>query len=203
MIVRNWKQAALVASLTLGAGCQSTKYVDSKSNETIVSVGEINIQDYGSAAEKMVNSLISSGVLGAQGSPRKVMMVSTVKNSTMQHIDTELLTKKIRVALNKSGRVITTTAVKAGGAEDTASMDTRELRNSEEFNKATVAEKGQMVAPDYSLSGKIIQTNASAGKTKESTYTFQLSFTNVKTGLAEWEEEVEITKQGNKPTVGW
>jgi len=185
-------------------GCSGqAKYVDPKANETVVNVGEINVQDWGSAAEKMIDSLVGSGVLGAQGTPRKVMMISTVQNSTLQNIDTDLITKKIRVALNKSGRVVTTTAVRSGGAEDRAALETRDLRESQEFNQGTVAGKGEMLAPDYSLSGKIIQSNAAAGRTKESTFTFQLSLSNIRTGLAEWEEEVEITKQGTKAAVGW
>ncbi|NQZ65898.1 MAG: penicillin-binding protein activator LpoB, partial [Mycoplasmatales bacterium] len=55
----------------------------------------------------------------------------------------------------------------------------------------------------FSLSGKIIQSKAIAGKVKQVTYTFQLSLTDTKTGLAVWEEEVEIIKQGKKSSVGW
>jgi len=45
-----------------------------------------------------------------------------------------------------------------------------------------------MIAPDYSLSGKIIQRNAtlSNGDT-EVNYYFQLTLTDIKTGLAYWE----------------
>jgi PBP1b-binding outer membrane lipoprotein LpoB len=32
---------------------------------------------------------------------------------------------------------------------------------------------------------------------------FQLSLTTVKDGLAVWEEEKQITKQGTRSSVGW
>jgi penicillin-binding protein activator len=181
-------------------GCQTpAKYVEPNSNDGIVSVGEINIQDWGMSAEKMINSLLSSGVLG-DGHPQKVMTVSRVRNSTQQHIDTDLLTKKIRVALMKSGKVLTTTVV---DGEDPASRDIREFRTDSEFNQTTLPKKAELIAPEFSLSGKIIQLDASAGKTKQSSFVFQLSLTQIKTGLAIWEDETEITKQGSKPSIGW
>jgi PBP1b-binding outer membrane lipoprotein LpoB len=57
--------------------------------------------------------------------------------------------------------------------------------------------------PDFTLSGKIIETLARSGSTRQSTYSFQLSLTDSKTGLAVWEGEKEITKQGTRPSVGF
>ena len=42
-----------------------------------------------------------------------------------------------------------------------------------------------------------------AGNTSQSTYSFQLSLTDPKTGLAVWEGEKEITKQGTRSSVGF
>ena len=57
--------------------------------------------------------------------------------------------------------------------------------------------------PDFTLSGKIIQLAVKAGNTSQSTYSFQLSLTDAKTGLAVWEGEKEITKQGTRSSVGF
>ena len=57
--------------------------------------------------------------------------------------------------------------------------------------------------PYYTLSGKLLEDRAQAGKVKQVTYTFQLSLTTVKDGLAVWEEEKQITKQGTRSSVGW
>ena len=56
--------------------------------------------------------------------------------------------------------------------------------------------------PDFTLSGKILETRASAGNVKQSTFSFQLSLTDNR-GLALWEGEEEITKQGSRATVGF
>jgi uncharacterized protein (TIGR02722 family) len=122
----------------------------------------------------------------------------------MQRIDTDQLIKKIRVALLQSGKVVVTTAVSARGAEDKMSMSARKLRGHGEFNQKTVAEKGQMIAPDLSLSGKIIQKNIRINRSEEQTeYYFQLSLTDINTGLALWEGETVLGKRGSGDSVSW
>ena len=188
----------------LASGCASkVTYVDPSSNEGIATVGNVDTQDWGKAATDAINSLLKTDVLDRTDGRRSVIMISTIKNGTNEHIDTDLLTKKIRVALNESGKVYTTTAVGVKGPEDEASMGVRDLRTSKEFDQSTVQQQGQLKAPDFSLSGKIIEQRASAGSTKQSAFAFQLSLTNLKTGLAEWEKEVMIIKQGKKAGLGW
>jgi len=117
------------------------------------------------------------------------MAVSVIVNDTRRHVDTDLLTKQIRVALNRSGKAITTTTIDVlGPAEDPLA--------------AKVSDK-RAPTPYFSLSGKIIEVNAQAGDTKQVTYVFQLSMTEIPTGLAVWEDQVEITKQGSRAAIGW
>ena len=114
------------------------------------------------------------------------------------------LIKKIRVELLKSGKVVVTTAVSANGAEDKMSKQARELRDDDEFNQRTVQKKGQMIAPDMSLSGKILQRNVRMDDGKQQVeYYFMLSLTEIKTGLAWWEGETIIGKRGSGKSVSW
>ena len=123
---------------------------------------------------------------------------------TTQRIDTALLTKKIRIAMLKSGKAVITTAVAAGGAEDTMSHDVRELRENDEFAQNTIAKKGTLLAPDMSLSGKIIQRNIKTTDNKQLVeYYFQLTLTQLQTGLAFWEDEININKIGSNKSVSW
>lgn len=203
-----------LSALTIGAvgifsaGCQTTedpgrvRYIDPYSNEGVVTVGGLDFHDWGIAAEKAINSLLSSGVL-LDNDRKSVVMISTVRNNTREHVDTDLLTKKIRISMLRSGQAIVTTAVRAGGPEDAASMKVRELRLSDEFDQTTVQEKGQLIAPSHSLSGKIIQVDSRAGNVRQSAFAFQLTLTDLRTGLAVWEDEVPIVKQGSRPGVGW
>lgn len=180
------------------AGCATNAhYVETGGRENIVSVGQINIQDYIQAASDSVNDLIASGALDKAPQIPAVLAISRIVNNTGQQIDTDLLTKKMRVALLQTGKILTTTTLGLGGkAEDPMAKG---IQDEAEF----MADKNVTRNPDFTLSGKIIQTTARAGSVRQSTYSFQLSLTDTKTGLAVWEGEKEITKQGKKPAVGF
>ena len=193
--------AAVLPALALG--CATAKYIDHDGRDSVVNVGQINTQDWILAADQLTQSLLLSSAIQSVAGKPKVLMIGRIKNNTTQHIDTDSLMKKIRVALNKGGRALTTTAVGLDGPEDESSKAVRELRADDEFNQTTIPGKGNLVSPDYSLSGKIIQNNARAGRIKQSEFAFQLSLTDLKTGLAIWEEEKLIVKQGSRAAVGW
>lgn len=186
-----------LAALLSGCG-GGAQYVDSQGTQTIVSLDQINIQDWSNAADQMVASLLSSGVLDNAPSQPAIMAVSRIVNTTTTQVDTANLTKKIRVALTQSGKVLTTTTYGLGGqAEDELAKQTMELY------KLQNNDASSMPLPYYTLSGKLLENRATAGRTRQVTYTFQLSLTQISTGLAVWEDEVNITKQGRNAAVGW
>ena len=185
------------------AGCASqARYVDPGADNGPVSMG-LDYRDFEKAATESVESMLASGAVDNPEGGRYVMVVSRVTNDTMQRIDTDQLVKKIRSALLRSGKVVTTTAMGANGAEDEMSMKARELRNSEEFDQSGVQKKGTLQAPDLSLSGKIIQKNRQAGGEQQVEYYIQLTLTDLKTGLAFWEDETPIIKRGSADSVSW
>ena len=174
-------------------------------NDQAGAVMGLDYRDFQKAAGEVISKLLQSDALKVKADGgRYVLAISRIVNDTMQRIDTDQLIKKIRVELLNSGRVYVTTAVGLYGAEDELSMNTRQLRQSEEFNQQTIAKKGQMIAPDMSLSGKIMQKNIKLDKNvQQIEYYFQLSLTNVHTGLAIWEGEEFIGKRGSNKSVSW
>jgi len=185
-------------------GCAPATQNINMYNDSGDAVMALDYRDFQQAAGEAVNSMLQSGALNKQDGGRYVLAVSRIINDTMQRIDTDQLVKKIRVELLQSGKVVVTTAVSADGAEDQMSMQTRELRKSDEFNQQTVAKKGQMIAPDMSLSGKIIQRNVRVSKAKQQVeYYFQLTLTDINSGLAFWEGESVIGKRGSSKSVSW
>src|SRR5208282_168830 len=165
--------------------------------ESIVTVNSINIQDFIQAATVMTGELKASGALTKVSTPPAVLAISRIVNNTGQQIDTDLLVKKIRVDLLQSGQAVTTTTMGLGGtAEDPMAKG---LQQESEFKSDQKVTR----TPDFTLSGKIIQTIARDGSTSQSTFSFQLSLTDPKTGLAVWEGEKEITKQGGRSSVGF
>jgi hypothetical protein len=190
-------------ALLLFAGCatQETKHVDADSSRTVLSTGKINQQDWNMAAEDLITKMRKEfidepGKLQSVDGPGKpsVLAISRIINSTGMQIDTDILVKRIRIALHQTGKVYTDVTGGLGGAEDPL-IDA--WKRQELFKTG-----GKVRPPDYTLSGKIIEDKERAGSVREVTYFFQLSLASLD-GLAVWEGEKRITKQGNKPSVGW
>ncbi|MHB9139635.1 MAG: penicillin-binding protein activator LpoB [Victivallaceae bacterium] len=205
MKIRYWLVSCSMLSMGLFiAGCGSEpERIDPQGNKGVTTTDDINFKDWQIAAEKAVNSMLESGVLNRTDGRKTVLMVNMVKNSTNQHVNTRILTDKIRLAVLKSGKAITSTAVGLPGAEDASSKAVREIKNDPMFDQTTVQKDGTAIAPDMSLYGEIVQQQAASGRTYESYFFFHLTLTNLKTGLAEWEENVEIAKQGKLSWFGW
>jgi penicillin-binding protein activator len=152
------------------SGCATQPHVVEGSNK-VSSMG-IDTEDFSSQADQMIQSLLESGVLDKAAHKPAVLVVGRIVNNTTRQLDTDLLTKNIRVALNKSGKA--TTDVTGGALSD----------------------------PDYTLSGKIIESRVRQGDVRQSTYTFQLSLSD-QAGTAAWEEQKEITKQSERSSAGF
>jgi len=190
--------------LFLVSGCATTAQNIDMHNDQGQAVMGLDYRDFQKAASEAISSMLQSGAVNKSGGGRYVLAISRIVNDTMQRIDTDQLVKKIRVELLQSGKVVVTTAVGAIGPEDKMAMQARQLRKSEEFNQNTVAKKGQMIAPELSLSGKIIQRNVKIGRrTQQVEYYFQLTLTDINTGLAFWEGETVIGKRGSNKSVSW
>jgi len=61
-----------------------------------------------------------------------------------------------------------------------------------------------VILPDLSLSGKILQRNVQVDSRRQQIeYYFQLTLTQLNTGLAIWEGETLIGKRGSSDAVPW
>lgn len=185
-------------------GCNSTAVKVNTDNDEAPTVIGLGYRDFDEAASELIGSLLKSRALVHPEEQRYVIVISKIKNDTMQRIDTDQLIKKMRIALLNSGKALVTSALGANGAEDDMSYQTRELRANEEFNQTRVSSSGQLIAPDYSLSGKIIQRNNTVdSRTTQVEYYFMLSLTDIETGLVFWEDEKRIIKRGRSNIVSW
>ena len=187
------------AALLGMTGCGSAPVrIDTASSQGITTVHQIDFKDWQIAAEKGISSMLESGAMKRADGRKTVLMVGNVKNSTRENVNTRILTDKIRQAILRSGKAVTTTAVGAKGAEETAVRQVRELENDDLFNQSTVQKRGTVIAPDMSLSGEIVQQQRRSGRTEESYFFIHMVLTDLATGLAVWEDNVEIAKQGTK-----
>jgi len=187
-------------------GCQpATKNIDIANDEGKAVMG-LDYRDFDQAAAAMITSLVRSGSLQKKDGGRYVMATGRIVNDTMQRIDTDQLMAKVEQEMMNSGQVVMTSAVgdKAG---DSMVYEVRDLRDSDradEFNEDTMQAKKQLIAPELSVSGKIIQRNVKYNKkTEQVEYYFQLRITDLTTGLRFWQEEQIIGKRGSSKSVSW
>lgn len=189
----------------LVAGCeQQTTNIDIMHDDG-KAVMALDYRDFDQAASTMVQSMLASGALNKRGGGRYVVATSRIINDTMQRIDTDQLMAKIEEELLNSGRVVMTSAVGSSGDDMVYAL--RDLKDSEyadEFNSKTMAAKGQIVAPELSISGKILQKNIRYGNNQQQVeYYFQLKITELATGLRLWQKENIIGKRGSNKSVSW
>ena len=189
---------ALAVATTLAVGCASpNKRLDTNTRQRIVTTTGLDVDDAVRAADVMTESMLQSRVFSGGEPP--LIEVSTFINNTETQIDPDSVLKKIRVELTNSGlaRVFTPRGHDALAAEQSA-------RNAFRSGTSTGQNPTQNeLRPDYTLSFKILDDRAKAGRIRELTYTFQMSLTETDTRIAAWEGEEVITKQGSKATVGW
>ena len=180
--------------------CGGTRVVDLNDEQEVSSmqhVMELEYRDWTNTAEKMTKSMIDSGALKTESKP--VIAIGNIVNDTTQRIDTDILTKKIRTTLLQSGKAQIATNF---SGEDANSDKVRAQRGNDEYDQKTIAQKGTLVAPNMSLSGKMLQRNLklesgwfSSVDTRVEYY-LQLTLTDMKTGLSVWEDEQPIIKEG-------
>jgi PBP1b-binding outer membrane lipoprotein LpoB len=170
-------------------------------------VDNITYDDFSEAAEILVQSMLQSGTLDASGlshtpDGKVVLALENIDNYTSStSLKSKVLTDKFRIALNKTGKVATTTAVRFGGkeVEDSGTREARGLSDSEMFEQR---DYGKAITPDISLSGSIITMSTEEGRTKESVAIFKLTVTDLRTGLAVWEDEAPIGKRRTRGLIG-
>lgn len=190
--------AAVVSASLLFTGCtttQETRTVDAKGPESL-NTSAINPQDWANAADQLVASLITSGALERAPKQPAVLAIDRVINNTQLMLDTDLLIKKIRVALTQTGKVAITNTLGLGERAVVAS-------EAAELEEMQSGKKQKIIGPDFTLYARLIQQTDRANRVTQNTYAFQMSLVQVKTGLTVWEEERQIAKQTKRPGVGW
>lgn len=180
-------------------GCETpteTRTVDSKGPEAL-NTSEINSQDWANAADQLVGSLLTSSAL--ENAPRTpaVLAIDRVINNTQLMVDTDLLIKKIRVALTQTGKIAITNTMGLGERAVVAG-------EAAEMEEMMSGKKQKMLVPDYTLYAKLIQQRDRNKRVTQNTYFFQMSLVQTSTGLTVWEEEKSIAKQTkNSSKLGW
>lgn len=184
--------------LALAHAKKSPQYItDSKDFSSI----GIDRHDIESVVEKVSTKLLeSSFVRELQG--QKILAIADLRNLTQEDIDVEFLSRKITRTLRKSKKFTLTNAIAGSGSStDSLITDSRKLTKDKRFNQYTTQEDGTLLAPNYSLSGKIIERRKSVGDKVRVDYDFLFVLTDLKSGRVVWDDEENIAKAIDKSQV--
>jgi uncharacterized protein (TIGR02722 family) len=168
---------------------RQVNYGDAKGVELVTN--EFGSSDLQQIAEKMVGSLLETGIL--QGRP--TVTISTVKNKTSEYIDTTNVMNSIQTQLVKSGKVRFTRSIQEMQA------GTDELQRQTQsglYKQTTQAKVGQMTAAKFSFEGELTSIVKQNAGTKDVFYKFTLRMFDVQEGTIEWQEEKEIRKTSKR-----
>jgi len=187
----------VTAGLAL-AGCASkVDYGDAQGRETLnTDFGSTDLQ---MIAAKMVEDMLSfPPVVELTANRRPVAFVDTVKNKTMQHIDTESITDTIRSKLINSGkfRFVDMTRV------ESVRKQLEYQNDSGMVNPATAIAMGSQIGAEFMLYGNMSEISKSANGKKDVYTKFTLNLMNLQTGIIEWSNEKEIRKTKSKSLFG-
>ncbi len=188
---------AATMMISISACTTHTQMIDTD-NDTTERAAGLEGRDFEDAANAMIEDMLEMGTLNKKNGKPYILVISRIENDTMQRIDVDELSKSIRIALMKGGKVRVTAF-----QEDNMVMQSGQLRKSKEFSQTNVRKTGSLAAPELSLSGKITQKEFIVSGDKRIEYRFSLSITDLSNGLTIWEGEKKIKKIADKNAVTW
>lgn len=184
-------------ALTSCATTPKVRYEDATALQAIST--DFSSSDLQQIAASMVDSLlVFPPIVEVTVQRRPVVTVDKVKNTTMQHIDTEAITNSIRAKLIKSGkfRFIDRTT------DEAAINEIKTQQDSGLVDKKTAVQFGRQIGAEYMLTGVISEIEQRDVRVKDVYYKFTLNLKNLSTGILEWSDEKEIRKVSQRSTFG-
>ncbi len=189
----------LVAAMAAGMnGCSTVQYGDATAVETVnTDFGSTDLQ---MIAEKMVDDLLASPAMAeiAPNGKRPILFVDTIKNKTLEHIDTESVTDTISTKLLNSGRFRFVDMTKV----DAVAKQLDYQKNSGMVDESKSVQVGRQVGAQFMLYGNFSAIQKTSGSTKDVYYKFTMKLSNLESGLVEFQSEKEIRKTKKKSLLG-
>ncbi|RDU59198.1 SEL1-like repeat protein [Helicobacter sp. MIT 14-3879] len=188
-----------ILSQTLAAPTNSIESTPHTSQTTPFHLSYENISQVSSlgAANLMESKFVQDSQTDS-GTKPKVLAISDFNNLSDFDIDIQLLARLLLRDIQDSQHFVLTSAI-AGNAFNADPMldKIRAKRNSEKFSD--IIPKGMLIAPKYSLSGRITNDTSKQGKLNVVQYHFIFSIVNLENGLVEWDYIEHITKASKEP----
>lgn len=179
--------------------CASVKRVDS---DTVTDLsGYWNDTDVRLSAQAIVDGCLLSpriaGYAASHGGKLPVVIVGSYRNKSDEHIDTEILTKKLEAALINSGKV---EFVASSSERD----EIRQERKDQQMNASEKTAKalGNETGADFMLKGAVKTIVDSNGKVMTRTYFIDTELINIETNSKIWlDSNSDIKKIIKRPAA--
>lgn len=187
-------------ALVFIACSNSLQYVKDSSS---FSSFELDYHDIESVIDENAKSFIKSNLMKKYDADKKaVMAISNIENLSDEKIDTEFISRKLIRRLSSYEQIVLTNAVAGSGAKaDSMIEDSRKLTENDNFNQYTTKEKGRILAPEYSLSGKITKSIKNIGKKQRVDYQFLFIVSDLDSGREVWSNDTIISKAIKKEEI--
>lgn len=189
----------LLAVGVLGSnGCSTVQYGDATAVETVNT--EFGSTDLQMIAEKMVDDMLASPAMAeiAPNGKRPILFVDTIKNKTLEHVDTESITDTISTKMLNSGRFRFVDMTRV----DAVAKQFDYQKNSGMVDETKSVQMGRQLGAQFMLYGNLSSIQKTAGSTKDVYYKFTMKLTNIESGLVEFQSEKEIRKTRKKSVFG-
>ncbi len=192
------KTLCYACMLLVLAGCatppNSNPYVDSE--ERGVTTAGVDLYDYQLVVQTMVTSMLRHGLQTEEGK-KPVIAMGPIYNHTPYNIELRMIGEDIRTEVLRSGlaRFSTATDVERKGGESGDLYKQLAFQNESGLVSAQTAKKyGSLVGADYILFGNIYSFERRGGGRTEANFQFNLTLTEVGTGLAVWADRKPVRK---------
>ena len=196
--MKKWVFALLVVPFVFGCS-PSIKRVETNLVKDVG--GGWNDTDAQMVAAEMINDCLNAGwynktLLKLGKEP--VVIVGTVSNNSMDHINTDVFVEEIQRALINSGKVEFVASKSERGEVRTERLEQDEFA-SEETRKAF----GKEIGADFMLSGTLNSVVDKSGKKALVFYQVNMKLINLETNQIVWNGQKQIKKYVKRSKVAW
>ena len=196
--MKKWIFALLVVPFVFGCS-PSIKRVETNLVKDVG--GGWNDTDAQMVAAEMINDCLNAGwynktLLKLGKEP--VVIVGTVSNNSMEHINTDVFVEEIQRALINSGKVDFVASKSERGEVRTERLEQDEFA-SEETRKAF----GKEIGADFMLSGTLNSVVDKSGKKALVFYQVNMKLINLETNQIVWNGQKQIKKYVKRSKVAW
>jgi len=187
--------------LTLAAGC-GTSVQRMDANEVKDVSGAWNDTDSRLTAEEMIGDCLSrpwfDNAKTQSGGKTPVVTVGTVRNQSMEHINTDTFVENLQRSLINSNKVMFVASTVERGE-----LRQERLEQDTNASDATRKEHGQETGADFILSGVLNAINDRDGGKEVVFYQTNLKLIDVKTNQIVWNGEKKLKKFVKRSSSSW